>query len=104
MLGRIKFPPKGLAEAFCLTADAFQIIEVFGRNFFKDGAKVRHRHRREAVIFPRIIQMAEKEPHQLTALGLAFAALGCFDRLLLNIGKNVADRFHIFSIPCGRMV
>ena len=50
MFLRIEFVPEFLAEVLRLATDTFQIVEVSGRYLLKDGAKMRHRHRREAVM------------------------------------------------------
>ena len=82
MLGWVEFPPEGFAETFRLTAHALQIIEIGGWYLLKHGAKVRHRHRREAVGDAGVVQMAQEEAHQLAAFGKPFPAFGRRSRLL----------------------
>ena len=94
MFGWVQFPPELFAEIFRLTADTLQIIEVLSGDFFKHRAEMRHRHRREAVMCARIVQMPEEEAHQFTAFGLALSSFRCLGRLFLNIGKDIANGFH----------
>ena len=102
VLRGVEFPPEGLAEALGLAADAFQIIEVFGRNFFKHGTEVRHRHRREPVVFTGIIQMAKKKSHQFAPFGLALLSLRRLRRFFLNVEEHLADGFHVASMEAPR--
>jgi len=94
VLGRVKFVPEFFTKVFCLTADALEIVQILRWYLLQHSAQMRHRHRREAVLLARIIQMPLEEAHQLAALGLALPPLGRLRPFLLKIGENIANGFH----------
>ncbi len=94
VLRRVQFPPEFFAEVLRLTADAFEVIQILRRDFFQHGAEVRHRHRGEAVLLARIVEVALEEPHQLAPLRLALPPLGRLRRLLLKIRQQFTNGLH----------
>lgn len=95
MFGRVQFPPKFLAEVFCLTTDALEIIQVLRRYSLDHSAEVRHRHGGEAVVRARMIQVTKEKAHELATLRLALPSLWRLGRFFLEIGKMLADGLHV---------
>ncbi len=83
----VYLPPKFLAEVFCGSAHFLEVIEIRSRDAFKDTPHACHGDRRQAVLLSRVVKVAAKKAHQLTALGFAtfFGDECCLD---------LTDRFH----------
>lgn len=80
----IKFVPKFLTEVLSAAAHALQVIQILRRYLFEDGSERGHRERHDAIVFPRVIQVAQEKTHELAALGLP--------RLILfHFRQDVAD-------------
>lgn len=94
MLLGVQFPPEFFAEILGLAADAFEVIQVGGRDAFQLGAEPRHREGLKAVLLPCVVQVPLEESHQLASLGLALPPLGRLRPFLLKIGENIANGFH----------
>lgn len=88
----IYLPPEFFAEMFRLSADALEIIEVFGRNALENFPQVAHGELWKIVIGPGVVQMFLEKAHELASFGLSrfFEFEFC--------GEEVADALHTFIV------
>ena len=94
----IQEPPKCLREILGVVADAFDVIQIFGRNRLEDFAHARHRDLFISITRAGRIEVITKVAHELAAFGLARLARGPFDPPTdmlhghTRIVQNAADR------------
>lgn len=97
VLLRVYLPPEFLTKAFRAAADAFEIVEIIGRNPLQYLAHATHGEHRKSVMRSRVIQMAAEELHQLAALsGFGFLLCGEVFRKVITYGT------HLVSVPTLR--
>lgn len=74
VLFRIHFPPKLLTEILRPITYTFQVVQIFCRDALQYFPHTRHGNSREVVAYTRRVNVSDKVPHQLSALGFAFRA------------------------------